>query len=75
MKKRYKILIAIVLIVAIAFVYLFTVTKLREPEHPEIPGSELTVNVVNDSLIICGDSWLKQNRFGIWELFIQGDSY
>ncbi|MBK6281624.1 MAG: hypothetical protein IPF54_02185 [Draconibacterium sp.] len=75
MKKRYKILIAIVLIVAIAFVYLFSVTKMHEPEHPEISGSELTVNVVNDSLITCSDSWLKQNRFGIWELYIQGDSY
>ena len=75
MKKRYKILIVIVLIVAVAFVYLFSVTKMQEPEHPEISISELTVNVVTDSLITCGDSWLKQNKFGIWELFIQGDSY
>ncbi len=75
MKKRYKILIAIVLIVAVAFIYLFSVTKMQEPEHPEISVSELTVNVVNDSLMTCGDCWLKLNKFGIWELFVQGDSY
>lgn len=75
MKKRYKILIALVLLIAVAFIYLFSVTKMQEPEHPEISAETFSVNVVNDSLLTCGDSWLKQNKFGIWELFVQGDSY
>jgi len=75
MKKRYKILIALVLLIAIAFAYLFSVSRMQEPVHPEISLENFSVNVVNDSLITCGDSWLKQNKFGIWELFVQGDSY
>ena len=75
MKKRYKILNALVLLIAIAFAYLFSVSRMQEHVHPEISLEKFSVNVVNDSLITCGDSWLKQNKFGIWELFVQGDSY
>ena len=48
---------------------------MHEPHHRQISDEELSVNQVNDSILICDDSWLKLNQFGIWELYIQGDPY
>lgn len=75
MKKRTKILLLITIILGAFLIYLFSVTKMEEPGHRQISENEFRVEHLNDSLVICGDSWLKLNRFGIWELFVQGDPY
>ena len=48
---------------------------MTEPSHRQISDDELRVEQVNDSLVVCGDSWFKLNKFGMWELFVQGDPY
>lgn len=75
MKKRTKILLLIIILFGAFLIYLFSVTKMSEPNHRQISESELRVEQVSDSLFICGDSWFKLNKFGICELFVQGDPY
>jgi hypothetical protein len=76
MKKILKIIVlALVLLIGAFFIYLFSVTRMNEPEHKQISDNELPVIHVNDSLSQCGDSWLKINKFGMWELYVQGDPY
>lgn len=75
MRKRTKLLLAFVVVLIAFFIYLFTVTKMEEPEHIQISDQDLPVHRVNDSLLVCGDSWMKLNKYGLWELFVQGDPY
>ena len=75
MKKRTKLLILIFILFGAFLIYLFSVTKMNEPSHRQISETELHAEQVGDSLIICDDSWLKLNKYGIWELYVQGDPY
>jgi len=75
MRKRTKFLIALIILIAMFFIYLLSVTKMHEPEHIQINDQELPVTKVSDSLLRCGDSWMKLNEYGLWELFVQGDPY
>ena len=75
MKKRTKILILTIILLGAFLVYLFSVTEMKEPSHRQISENELHVEQVNDSLAVCDDSWLKLNRYGMWELYVQGDPY
>ena len=75
MKKRTKIALAFILLLSIFLIYLFGVTKMAEPKHIQIGDKDLPVTKVSDSLLVCGDSWLKLNEYGLWELYVQGDPY
>ncbi len=75
MKKWTKIFLIITLLPGAFLIYLFWVTKLNEPVHQLVPKNALNVVKISDSLTVCGDSWLKLNKFGMWELFVQGDPY
>lgn len=75
MRKRTKFLLAFILLLSVFLIYLFSVTKMPEPEHIQINDQELPVTKVSDSLLVCGDSWLKLNEYGLWELYVQGDPY
>ena len=75
MRKRTKFLLAFILLLCVFLIYLFSVTKMPEPEHIQISDKDLPITKVNDSLLVCGDSWLKLNEYGLWELYVQGDPY
>lgn len=75
MKKRTIVLLLILIILGAFLIYLFSVTKMHEPGHRQIPDDEFPVEQLADSLAVCGDSWLKLNPYGMWELFVQGDPY
>lgn len=76
MRKKLKITILVfVLCIGAFLIYLLSVTKMHEPEHNLVSDNELLVIQVSDSLSQCGDSWLKLNKFGMWELYVQGDPY
>ncbi len=75
MRKRTKLLLALIILLGAFFIYLFTVTKMEEPEHNQLNDQDLPVLQLSDSLVVCGDSWMKLNEYGLWELFVQGDPY
>lgn len=75
MKKRYKFIIGVIFLLGLLFIYLLMVTRMPEPDHRTISEEELSAVNVNDSLVVCGDSWLKLNQYGMWELYVQGDPY
>jgi isopenicillin-N N-acyltransferase-like protein len=75
MKRRTKIFLLIITVLGVFLIYLFSITKMNEPIHRQIPDNELCAENVNDSLVLCDDSWLKLNKFGMWELYVQGDPY
>jgi len=75
MKKRTKYLLIVIILMGAFLVYLFSVTKMKEPDHRQISENEMPVHQLNDSLAVCDDSWLKLNKQGMWELYVQGDPY
>lgn len=75
MRKRTKLLLAFIVLLGAFFIYLFTVTKMEEPKHKHLRDQDFEVSKQGDSLFVCGDSWMKLNEYGLWELFVQGDPY
>ena len=68
--------LTIVLMVIILLVIIFkTCTRIETPsvdpsaiQHPE------RVETAKDHYT-CLDSWLKKNRYGLWEMYLKGNSY
>jgi hypothetical protein len=75
MRKRTKLLLAFIVLLGAFLIYLFSVTKMEEPEHNQFRDHDLTLQTIGDSLVVCDDSWMKLNEYGLWELFVQGDPY
>lgn len=72
---RKRISLFLLLLTGIFLIYIFSVTTMKEPAHRPMNESEFLIDWKNDSLAVCGDSWLKLNKYGMWELFVQGDPY
>lgn len=75
-KKRYKILFSLLVLILLFCAWFIYRVKLTEPKITNIAQYEnLKVTVLHDSLRICGQNWLKKNKYGLYELYVEGDDY
>ncbi len=68
---KYTVIIIVAIILFIAF-YLSVVTRVTPPEVEEITLEAL---VEVDGRRMIGSSWLQQNEFGLWEMYVEGEAY
>lgn len=71
------ILCAPLILAAIGFVVgvcLYLSADFNKPTTP-VDLSKYELSVDTDSLRVCGDSWLMLNRSGLWEAYIEGNSF
>ncbi len=75
LKKRYKVLIGF-LIIIIALITAFKIAVILTP--PEIQNTsvtELKRTKVDTDFYTLEDSWLKKNKYGLWELYLSGNDF
>lgn len=79
-KSRFKIifisaLLAFTVLIAAILLFFYFSTKLDEPDlgnqKPNIP----TRIKVAENYYSCGNSWLRKNETGLWEMYISGSAY
>lgn len=75
-KSKKWILIPVIIVAAIfAFILLFRIlTNIPEPQIDPAFFSKYTVTKT-DSFSLCGNGWLQQNKFGLWEMYTEGSPY
>jgi isopenicillin-N N-acyltransferase-like protein len=68
-----------VLIILTAFILLGVLFRIsvtiRVPEVDTSCCDSLVRVVISEDLIVCSDSWLKKNEFGLWEMYLEGSDY
>ncbi len=67
-----RILVFFIAVILLLLVYYLLATRISEPEidHSLIKLDELKIH--NDTNYSYQDSWLRKNRFGLWEMYISG---
>ncbi|MGL1886407.1 MAG: C45 family autoproteolytic acyltransferase/hydrolase [Reichenbachiella sp.] len=75
MKKRYILLISIVLIIIIGFSWFTYSVVYSSPDAPETQITANNLEVLGDDHYRLGNSWLKKNKDGNWESYIEGSPY
>ncbi len=76
MKKRYKILITIVLLLITSMVYFYFRVSIKPPVITT--KAKYTIKdrkKVGNNFYTLGDSWLKKNKYGLWELYVTGSPF
>ncbi len=73
--KTYKILGIIVAIIIIAMVSFRVMVKIHPPEISDMSALDRQRKVDDDGAYHVGNSWLKQNNYGLWELYVEGDAF
>jgi len=64
----------ILLIVALMFAGI-------HPFYPDAPTKNKSIyadkipSIADTNLFLLGNNWLRQNRYGLWEMYIEGDAY
>jgi len=75
MKKRYKLLIASI-IIFIGLVAIFEMLVIIDPPH--IQDESILKNKrtrISNNIYKFEDSWLKKNKYGLWEMYVSGGPF
>jgi len=75
LKKRYKILISIVVLILLGFGLFAYRVIYKAPNTPDSNISLVDLEVINDHHFKMGNSWLRKNKNGNWESYIEGSAY
>lgn len=73
MKKRIYLFIFFLILGYIIY-FLFSL-KVPPPKIKDKSAMEIPLNQISDSLWQCGDSWLKLNDKGLWEMYVSGSPF
>ena len=75
MKKRYKILLFILVLIISFLVYFNIVTKVNQPKVDLSLLENQTTVAYTDSLSTLGNNWLHKNEYGLWEIYLEGKPF
>ena len=67
--------IAITILVIAFCVYFNQVVKIAPPAVDDSIAKIPAVENHGDTLLICGDNWLRKNKYGLWEMMVEGKPY
>ncbi len=70
----YSFMILFLLIIGLT-IFVHFETKLAYPEVDEAKYANLKRVKVAENHYRIGDNWLKLNKYGVWEMYVEGDSY
>lgn len=66
---------ALLLLVAILFVYLVFVSRIDPPAVTDHSVEQLDRTVVSDSFYYLGNNWIHHSKSGLYEMYVQGAPY
>jgi isopenicillin-N N-acyltransferase like protein len=69
--KGLLLFLGMLIVLSVFFMFSINVTP---PKVPVLKHS-IFLTKINDSLVTCNKSWIKKNKDGLWELFIEGSPY
>jgi len=76
MKRFFKfiawIFIILFLIIIVLGVYLKIVTTIKPPV---VGTAEIDSMIVVNGTKFIGDNWIRQNEYGLWEMYVEGEAY
>lgn len=72
--KRKIFLFIFVLILGYIIYFIFSL-RVKPPKIKDKSAMEIPLNQISDSLWQCGDSWLKLNDKGLWEMYVSGSPF
>jgi len=75
MKKRYKILIFMIILIIGLIVTFKIMVSVTPPIISDMSIMKKERIKLKDNFYILDDSWLKQNKYGLWELYITGNDF
>ena len=78
-KKAFRILkyffIGFFVILLALFIYFVIAVQLSEPEIENTTVLQTPVEIVSQDFIICGKGRLQHNKYGLWELYLEGSPF
>jgi predicted choloylglycine hydrolase len=74
-KKKYKILLYLLLILAIILALFIWAIYIPAPEVEETDVEEKALLRISDTHFQIGNNWLRKNKYGIWEMYVEGTPY
>lgn len=70
----YSFIVLVAILIALT-IYVYFETKLDYPEVDEAKYENLTRTKVAENHYRIGNNWLKLNKYGVWEMYVEGDPY
>jgi isopenicillin-N N-acyltransferase-like protein len=74
-KRQLGCLLTIILLLATFFLVFIMNTRILPPKPSDLSVTNLQRTRVDTNFYVCGNSWLKKNNYGLWELYIEGDAF
>ncbi len=68
-------IIALATIVASIIIYNSIAIRFFPPRIADTSATKLEREELNDSTFVVDDSWLRKNKFGLWEMYLQGSPF
>lgn len=73
--RLFRVLIIIVLLLAALMIYYFQAVKLDPPKIENAKAINLTKDSVAPGVYSCKTSWLRKNRAGLYEMYLEGKPF
>ncbi|MBT3209297.1 MAG: peptidase C45 [Bacteroidetes bacterium] len=74
-KKLFKFLFAFLALIIGMIVFFKLIVILSPPEVSDISATKLERTQIGENFYFVEDSWLKKNKYGLWELFVCGGDF
>lgn len=70
-----RIFVAIIILIACFCIYFFTAIQIDEPEIANVSALKKERVQYNDAFYKIENNWLRKNKSGLWELYVEGDGF